>query len=125
MAADIEDAKIYAIIGDVLLDRDWNWPLPSDQGPGDWMPAYEGELEPWKISYPLCHGAEQLLDPSVRFGGASLLVITQGNVARRSRPFNLSSASVAVTITSSPFPNTKSSPPIPCAMINRRSEKRK
>ena len=58
---DIEDAKIYVSLGHYLLDRGHDWRRPSDQGPGDWMPAYEGALEPWKNSYALCRGAEQLL----------------------------------------------------------------
>ena len=73
----IGDAKIYAVIGDVLLDSDWNWSLPSDQGPGDWMPAYEGELEPWKNSYPLCRGAGQLLR---RLGPEIYLAAVDGEV---------------------------------------------
>ena len=59
---DIGEAKIYAILGHYLLDRDQNWRRPSDQGPGDWMPAYEGELVPWKNAYQLCRGAKQLLE---------------------------------------------------------------
>ena len=58
---DIADAKIYVSLGHYLLDRGHDWRRPSDQGPGDWMPAFEGELEPWENSYPLCRGARQLL----------------------------------------------------------------
>jgi hypothetical protein len=56
------DPKIYASLGHYLLDGDHQWQRPTDSGPGDWMPAYEGELEPWKNAYPLYRGARQLLN---------------------------------------------------------------
>ena len=58
---DIRDAKTYAVIGNFQLDGDYEWRRPTDNVLGDWMPAYEGELEAWKNSYPLCRGAGQLL----------------------------------------------------------------
>ena len=50
---DIGKAKIYAILGHYLLDRDQNWRRPSDEGPGDWMPVYQGELILGHLAYPL------------------------------------------------------------------------
>ncbi len=58
---DIGKAKIYAILGHYLLDRDQNWRRPSDEGPGDWMPVYQGKLILGHLAYPLCRGAGQLL----------------------------------------------------------------
>lgn len=57
---DNRGAAIYAIPGHNLLDPDQTWRRPEGQAPGDWMPAYKGELEPWKNAYPLCRGAAQL-----------------------------------------------------------------
>ena len=56
------ETRIYAVLGNRLMDGGRDWRLPRDGGPGQWMPEIEGELKPWNNAYQLCRGTRQLLE---------------------------------------------------------------
>ncbi len=59
---ELGDTRLYAVLGNRLMQGDREWNLPGDDGPGKWMPEIEGELKPWNNSYQLCRSPRELLE---------------------------------------------------------------